>query len=159
MLNQKTNTINLKDIGIGIIFTILLIGMGFTQTGLKENPQKIMIGFGGILLILKIFREENLSTLMFYILIGILLYVAIFIGIGYIVHKLNPDAGWIEINGERQRVMNMNWIWGVLGGIILSPIIIRKYHKSINRNKILELIFVAFFVIITTIIYVKYELK
>jgi len=135
MLNQRTNSINLKDIGIGIIFTILLIGMGYTQIGLKENPQKIMIGFGGILLILKIFKEEDFSTIMFYILIGILLYDVILMGIGYFVHNLNPDAGWIEIDGEKRRVMNMNSIWGVLGGIILSPIIVRKYHKSVNRNK------------------------
>ena len=42
--------------------------MGFTQTELKENPQKIMIGFGVIILLLKIFKEEKLSTILFYIL-------------------------------------------------------------------------------------------
>ena len=62
MLSQKSNKVNLKDVGIAAIFTILLIGMGITQTGLKENPQKVMIGFGAILLILKILKEESPDT-------------------------------------------------------------------------------------------------
>jgi len=151
----KTVIVPIKS---SIVFTILLIGMGIMQTELKENPQKIMIGFATFVLLLKIFKVENLATIFFYILLTVLFYNTLFMIIGYIVHQLNPNAGWVNIDGERQRVMNWNWIWGVLGGLIFSPILVYKYHKSIKRNKILEMIFVGIFIIVSILIYLIFEM-
>ncbi len=153
---KNQDEMNFTNIGIAILFMILIIGVGFAQIGLKENPQRIMIGFGMITLILKFFKQEKVSTILFSFLIGVLLCVVIFIGIEFFVHKLNPNAGWVEVDGKKRRVMDMNWVWGILGGIIISPIITIKYYKSVNKNKILELIFLILFIIVTTIIYFFY---
>ncbi|MEO0687006.1 MAG: hypothetical protein AAFY76_18660, partial [Cyanobacteria bacterium J06649_11] len=150
------NRLNQNTIIVSLLFVILLLGMGITQMNLKEAPQQVLIGFGAILLFLKILQERRVSTIMLYLLMSIMTYVSISILAGYLTSVLHPDAGWIEVNGERRRVMNMNWIFGSVLGLILSPVLVWKYSKTVIRNSVLELSFVTVFVVLSTLIYFRY---
>lgn len=149
--------IKLSEILIGLFFAGLIIGTGFMQTQLKNESQIYMMLFG-ILTLVSLLAEKSLKTpIPFYIFFGILIFTNIFIVTNLIVNLINPYDGWsVNTNGERVRVMQMNWIWGVLVGLVLSPLTIFLYNKK--RNKMLEISFTTIFIILTVIIYIKYEL-
>jgi len=148
-----------SDILIGLLFAGLIIGTGFMQIQLKNMPQIYMLLFG-LLTLGSLFAKQTFKTsIPFYILLGTMLYINIFILTNLIVNAISPDDGWfVGTNGERHRVMQMNWIWGVLAGIFLSPLTIFMYHKKIQRNKILEISLTTIFIVLTSIIYIKYEI-
>jgi hypothetical protein len=114
----------------------------------------------GFLILGSLFAKQPFKiSIPFYILLGLMLYINIFILTTLIVNKINPDDGWfIESNGERHRVMQMNWVWGVLLGVIFSPLTTILYHKKIQRNKVLEVSLTTIFIVVTAIIYIKYEI-
>lgn len=88
-----------------------------------------------------------------------MLYINIFILTNLVVNATSPDDGWVlDSNGTRRRVMQMNWIWAVLAGLVLSPLTIILYHKKTQRNKALEILFTTVFIILSAIIYIKYEI-
>lgn len=146
------------NIFIGLFFVVLLIGMGILQTHLKSKPQILMLIFGLITLISFILKLPKTSTWLFYILIGTMLFVSYFTLVDKIIDFLNPNRGWVEYQGERYRVMDMNWIWGVFFGFILSPLTIILYHKKKLRNRSLEIGLLTFFLVITSVIYIVNEL-
>lgn len=72
---------------------------------------------------------------------------------------IDPEDGWItDSNGEKQRVMQMNGIWGVFLGLLLSPILVTLYQRRIKRNTSLEIAFTTVFIIVTAVIYMKEEI-
>ena len=149
----------LSDILIGLLFTGLIIGTGFMQTQLKNEPQIYMLLFG-LLTLGSLFAKQPFKTsIPFYLLLGTMLYINIFILTNQIVNIISPDHGYVvDSNWERHRVMQMNWIWGVLAGIVLAPLTIILYHKKTQRNKALEISFTAIFTILTAIIYIKHAI-
>jgi hypothetical protein len=149
----------LSDILIGLVFTGLIIGTGFMQTQLKNEPQIYMLLFG-LLTLGSLFAKQTFKTsIPFYLLLGTMLYINIFILTNQIVNIISPDHGYVvDSNWERHRVMQMNWIWAVLTGLVLSPLTIILYHKKIQRNKALEISFTTAFIISTAIIYIKHEI-
>jgi len=149
----------LSDLFVGLIFAGLIIGTGFMQTQLKNEPQIYMLLFGFLTLGCLFAKQPFKTSIPFFILLGSMLYINIFILTTLIVNTFSPDDGWfIDGNGERHRVMQMNWIWGVLFGLIFSPLTIILYHKKIHRNKVLEIILTTIFIVVTAIIYIKYEI-
>jgi hypothetical protein len=149
----------LSDILIGLLFAGLIIGTGFMQTGLKHDPQVFMLLFGLLTLGSLYDTQPSKTSIPFYILLGTMLYINIFILNELIVNTISPNNGWfVDSNGEKRRVMQMNWIWGVLAGFVLSPVIIIFYHKKVRRNKVLEIAFTTIFIILTAIIYIKNEI-
>jgi hypothetical protein len=149
----------LSDILIGLLFTGLIIGTGFMQTQLKNEPQIYMPLFG-LLTLGSLFAKQPFKTsIPFYLLLGTMLYINIFILTNQNVNIISPDHGYVvHSNWERHRVMQMNWIWGVLAGLVLSPLTIVLYHKKIQRNKALEISFTTVFIILTAIIYIKHAI-
>jgi glucan phosphoethanolaminetransferase (alkaline phosphatase superfamily) len=148
----------ISDILIGLIFAGLLIGTGFMQADLKNKSQIFMLLFG-LLTLGSLFAKQLFKTIIpFYILLGTMLYINIFILTNFIIDRISPGDGWVVDNiGERRRVMQMNWIWGVLAGLVLSPLAIILYHKKIKRNRVLEISLTTIFIILTAIIYIKHE--
>lgn len=148
-----------SDILIGLVFSGLIVGTGFMQTDLKNKPQVYMLLFG-LLTLGSLFAKQPLKTsIPFYILLGTMLYINIFILTNLVVNATSPDDGWVlDSNGTRRRVMQMNWIWAVLAGLVLSPLTIILYHKKTQRNKALEILFTTVFIILSAIIYIKYEI-
>jgi hypothetical protein len=151
--------LKLSDILIGILFVGLIIGTGFMQTQLKNELQIYMLLFG-LLTLGSLYAKHPLKTsIPFYILLGIMLYINIFILTNQIVNIIRPDDGWvIDNDGERHRVMQMNWVWVALAGLVLSPLTIILYHKKIKRSKVLEISLTTIFIILTALIYIKHEI-
>jgi hypothetical protein len=147
------------DILIGLLFAGLLLGTGFMQTDLKNEPQIFMLLFG-LLTLGSLFAKQPFKTsIPFYILLGTMLYINIFILTNFIIDTISPGDGWVvDTTGVRHRVMQMNWIWGVLTGLVLSPLTIVLYHKKIKRNRVLEISLTTIFIILTAIIYIKHEI-
>jgi hypothetical protein len=149
----------LSDILVGILFIGLIIGSGFIQTDLKKDAHLFTLCFGLMAFISLFSKPPFKSSLPFYMLLGLMIYFNILIFTGPIVNILNPDDGWVvDKSGERHRIMQMNWAWGALIGLIISPLTILFYHKFIRRNKYLEILFTATFVVVTGITYIKYQL-
>jgi len=129
------------------------------QTELKNKPQVFMLLFGGLTLGSLLLKKPFHTAIPFYVLLGTMLYINVFIITNQLITLMNPDEGWfIDSNGERQRVMQMNWIWGVFTGLILSPLLVILYHKKINRNSLIEISMTTLFIISTAIIYIKHEM-
>jgi len=151
--------LKLSDILIGILFVGLIIGTGFMLTQLKREPQIYMLLFGLLTLGTLLAKQTFITSIPFYILLGVMLYVNIFILTSLTVNIISPDNDWVvDTNGERHKVMQMNWIWGVLTGLSLSLLTILLYHKKVKRNKILEISLTTIFIILTAIVYIKHEL-
>ena len=153
-MNYKTS-----DILIGLLFAGLIIGTGFMLTQLKNEPLIYMLLFG-LLALGALFAKNTFNTsIPFYILLGTMFHINIFILTNHIVNIISPDDGWIvDTNGEKHWLMQMNWIWGILVGLVLSPLTIALYHKKVKRNKILEISLTTVFIILTAIIYIKHEI-
>lgn len=149
----------LSDILIGLLFAGLIVGTGFMQTQLKNQPQIYMLLFGLLTLGSLLAKQTFNTSVPFYILLGTMLYINIFILTNRIVTIISPNDVWgADTNGERHRVMPMNWVWGVLTGLVLSPLAIMLYHKKVKRNKRLEISLTTIFIVLTAIIYIKHEL-
>lgn len=146
----------LLDVFVGIIFAGSLVGMGFMQTRLKDGPQLLLLAFGLLTVVSFYAKPPFRSSVPFYILLGAMLYTSIFLLVHLITNSIAPDTAWIiDAHGERRRVMGMNWIWGVLAGLILSPLMLILYHRKVRRNRILEISLTVVFILSTGIIYFK----
>lgn len=149
----------LSDILTGLIFAGLITETGFMQTQFKKEPQIYMLLFG-LLTLGSLFTKQSFkASIPFYILLGTMIYINIFILTNLIINIISPDDGYIvDSDGEKRRVMQLSWMWGVLAGLILSPLTIVLYHKKVRKNKMLEISLTTIFIILTAIIYIKYEI-
>jgi len=75
----------------------------------------------------------------------------------FIVDAISSKKEWVEINGVMRRQMNMDWIWGVLVGIVLSPLMLIVYNKARPKHRIMEVVTTTMFLVITTVVYLIYE--
>ena len=149
----------LSNILIAIVFCGLLVGMGFTQTLLKSLPQLIMIFFGMLALGSLIIKRSFISSIPFYIVLGVMFYINIFLLASAAVDFIHPHQDWTTQNdGSIDRSPNLNWLGAIIVSFFLSPLSIVFYHKKIQRNKGLEIAFITLFIIVTLIIYIKFEL-
>lgn len=135
---------------IGLIFAVLLIGTGIMQTHLKNEALIFMLIFGVLTFISFIIKQKSISTLLFYILTGAILYINYFMLTDLIIDLINPNRGWVEFEGERHRVMDLSWIWGVIMGFIFSPLTLILYHRTKIRDRKIEIGATVVFLIITT---------
>lgn len=149
----------LSDIVIGLLFVGLVIGTAMMQVHLKSGPQLLMLVFGLIVLASLLAGKHFKTPVPFYLFIGAMVFTNAFMLTTHFANVMNPDSGWIvDSNGVRQRVMNMTWIWGVLSGLILTPLAILVYHKFIKRQPILEISTTVLFLVLTAMVYVQHEI-
>lgn len=152
MTERKTNII------IGLIFSGLLVGTAIMQTHLKNKPQIFMLIFGVLTLMSFAIKQKIISTVLFYMLIGTMLYINYFILANLVIDLINPNRSWVEFEGKRYPRMDRSWIWGVVLGFILSPLTIKLYHSKKVRYRLMEIGVTTFFLVITTVIYILFEL-
>lgn len=151
---QSQKKVSLQTIITGIIFTALLVFTTVAQPQFKSDIQIIFI-IGGIVVLASLFSKAPFKTsIPFYILLGYMVYVSHFIIMQHIVNIINPDDGWIEYDGQRERVMQMNWIYGFLSGFLVAPLSVLFYHKKVKRVTTLEIGLASGFVVSSLIIYV-----
>ena len=146
-----------KPILIGLLFTFLIIVNIIFQINLKNNIQLLIIIISFLILVSQLTKRSAKISILFYILLGTMFYSNIFIISFYLIDLINPYDGLDTYNnGEKFRVMQTNWIWAVLLGIILSPWAIFQYNKIKPRYRILEISLTLVFILSTTILYIFY---
>ncbi len=149
--------LHLSTLLIGLLFVGLLLGTGVVQTHLKKEPQLYMLLLGLLTLASFFVRLPFKTPVLFYILLATMLYTTIFLCTHLLLNAMSSNEGWV-VSAENHRLMQSNYIVGLLSGLVLSPLILILYHKKAPRNKRLEISLTAIFSIITAIIYIKYEL-
>ena len=118
-----------------------------------------MLVFGLVTLASLIARKHFKTPVLFYLFLGAMVFINVFMLTTHLANVINPDIGWIvDSNGVRQRVMNMTWIWGVLSGLILAPLAVLGYHKFVKRKPVMEISITVLFLLVTTVIYVQHEI-
>jgi hypothetical protein len=147
-----------SDILIGVLFICIIIGTAIMQTGLKEKPQWGMLLFALITLVFFFAKQNSIATILFYILFGTMLFINYFMLTNWSIGIINPDRGYVIVDGIKRRVMDMTWIWAVLVGFFLAPLSLFFYHKIKKRNRQLEISMTVLFLLVTAFIYIKYEL-
>ena len=149
----------ISDVLLGLVFIGLIIGTGSMQSHLKEGPQIFILLFGLIALASLLVKPSFFTSIPFYILLGIMIFINALLLTNFFVNLANPHAGWFTDNhGVKHRAMHMNWVWGVISGIISSILALFFYHKLIKRNRNLEISLITIFIVVTAIIYVKNEI-
>lgn len=102
-------------------------------------PQKIILLFEAITLISYLaFKNKMLFNILFLVLAFFILFINFFELLDFITTLIKPNRGWVEFNGERHRVIDMNWVWEMFIATILSVSTLYLYHKKKLRNLILE---------------------
>lgn len=146
--------ISISTITLEIFFIILLIFAVLFQPLLKHKVQLEFL-IAGITILISLFSKPPLKTsIPFYIFLGYLVYITCFTAIPFFANIINPEERWMERNGERYRTMQMNWIWGVLAGLIVAPVSVYFYSKKRAKNKILEVGLTACYIICAFVIYI-----
>ncbi len=136
-----------------VIFSIalwLLVLIAFTQIYLKNSVAIWMLATGLLTILLYKIERGFMFTLLFYLVLFIMLFANFFVVINIVNDKLNTAKLAVS---ETRPTMQMNWMYGVFGSFILTPIALIAYHLTIKRNKKMELIFIAIFTIQTFIIH------
>lgn len=148
----------MKKLIFGLIFLGLLAGTGIMQTHLKNNPQIAMLVFGAITLVSFFTQKKNISTILFFALLGTMLFVNYCILTDRIIDLINPNRGWIEFEGKKQKVMDLSWIWSVISGLFFSPLTLFLYQKKKMRNRAMEIAVTILFLVTTFAVYIIYEM-
>lgn len=144
--------LKISDAFIGLVFIGLLIGTATLLPSFKSKLHIPILAFGLMTLASLFVRKPFKTSVPFYIFLAAMVYINIFILTNLFVDAINPEVGWIiDEKGERRRVMQMNWVWGVLSGLIISPLTILIYHKFVKRNRYLEISLTIIFIVMTTI--------
>ena len=151
---------NRIDILIGVALVIIFIYPCLFLTDLKRNPVLFVSLFAGITLASFFIKQNTISTTLFYILSGVMLFVDYVFLICWIIGIIDPNKGTVLFSDKREHVMDMTWIWGVVLGLLLTPLTLAMYNKSKRRNRKLEIAVTAIFFIVTAIIWLyKYQDK
>ena len=151
-MNQK-----FKPILVGLLFAVVItVNISF-QINLKNNIQLLIIIISLSILISQLTKQSAKISILFYILLGTMFFSNIFMISDYLIAFINPNDGWrIYNSGEKYRVMQINWIWATIIGIILSPYGLFQYYKKMPKYRILEILLTIVVILSTIILYIFY---
>ncbi|MFN5415496.1 MAG: hypothetical protein ACK5B9_00460 [Flavobacteriia bacterium] len=139
---------------LGFTFIFILVSAGILQAHLKAKPQ-IFLVILAILTLLAFFSEYNLlTTILFYILLFIVLYMSYFVLIDWIMYKVDPPINMKEI----QPSMDLSGIVYGFFALIIATISLITYHKANLRNRRLEISFLGSYIFLTLIILLVFEI-
>lgn len=143
-----------KVISVIIFGLLLILGVALFQPQLKSNPQLVMVLFGLYSSVALISNYQRIGKFLFNILLGVLLYINYFAIGAKLKVWMWPNAGWVELDGEMRRVMDMSWLLVILIALILAPITVITYNKLKLRFKISEQIITWTFTITVFLVYI-----
>lgn len=143
---------------VGTVFLILVIVTAMEQmTGVKEDPQRWMLLLGVLTLLSLLTGLKPVSTVLFYLLLGLLLYVNYYLLIVWMLDAVDPEPKWIEVDGERHYLIKTGQIFfALVAPFFFSVMTVSLYHKKMRRNKALEVAMAALFLLATVGVYFKY---
>lgn len=136
-----------------LFFSGLLAGTWFVQTSLKTTPLLAMLAFSAFTLFSFFSKQLNMALPLFLVLLSGMLFINFMLLTDGVMGVLYPDKGWVEVDGEKQSVMDMSWIAGLIVSVVLTPITVWLYHYKSNRNIALEMICTLMFVFMTLAVF------
>lgn len=146
-------TLKKTDLITASIFALLLNGTLITYTQLKILPQIQMLILSLFTLLAFFSKNQTLPTILFYTLLTIMLYINYFMLTTWLIDMIYPDRGWVDIDGEKRKIMDMSWLWSVLVGFVFSVITLYVYHTANVRNRALEILMATIFILIAVLIF------
>lgn len=135
-----------------LLFIFLVLGTFTLQAHLKFSIQILTFSYAVITLGTLFIRRTKLTSILFYVLLGYVTFINIFILTTIILDVINPNDGTVFIDGKVRRVMHTNWITGFVLALVISPILVWQYHKKIKRDKITEIVFNILYIIIAALV-------
>ena len=120
----------LSDILIGLVFTGLIIGTGFMQTQLKNEPQIYFIIFSGLTALLLFTKAQVIPGILYKLLIGLMFYFMFFVFCMYIIDLIAPEraTGYLE-DGRKIKFNDFTFLYAVYIGSILSVFTVVIYTR------------------------------
>jgi hypothetical protein len=143
---------------VGIVFLILVIVTAMEQmTGVKEAPQRWMLLLGVLTLLSLLTGLKPVSTVLFYLLLGLLLYVNYYLLIVWTLNTIDTEPKWIELDDERHPVIKTGQIFfALVAPFFLAVMTVVLYHKKIRRKHALEVATAALFLLVTAVLYFRH---
>jgi|GEM_PF-1492766 uncharacterized membrane-anchored protein len=121
----------LSDILIGLLFTGLIIGTGFMQTQLKNEPQIYFIIFSGLTALLLFTKAKVIPGILYKLLIGLMFYFMFFVFCMFIFDLIAPEraTGYLE-DGRKVKFNDFTFLYAaVFIGLILSVFTVVIYTR------------------------------
>jgi hypothetical protein len=120
----------LSDILIGLLFTGLIIGTGFMQTQLKNEPQIYFIIFSGLTALLLFTKAKVIPGILYKLLIGLMFYIMFFVVSMFIIDLIAPEraTSYLE-DGRKVKFNDFTFLYAVFIGLTLSVIAVVIYTR------------------------------
>ena len=140
-----------------VVFAALLAGTAMLQSHLKEMPQLVMLAVGVLALLALRAQKRTPATVLFYLLLGMMLYASIFLLSEQIMDWVMPNRGIIMVDGEPRRVMTYYWMISVAAGLLLAPLALVGYHLKLRQPVRVEALASGVYVAVVLGIYLWFE--
>ena len=128
----------------------LVASWAWIQQQLKQEPQVHILEFGLATLFLLIFVYGRVASVLYYMLMCVLVYNALFCLFMIPLYGHHPT---VTVDGHQHPVMDPSWIFAVLLAIITTPFVLRFYYKKAKRNRTFDIAVTLAFLFITLCIY------
>lgn len=122
-----------KKIFIILFFAILLLGVGVFQSGLKLNPQLILIALGVSTSLAVWFKVKSFQNFLLNMLVFIGSYTALFMLSTGVLDLLDPNRALVVVDGEAYKVMNWSWVSVMMIGLVGALVVALFYHYKLKR--------------------------
>jgi hypothetical protein len=138
-----------------LVALVLLWCLWLYASILHPSAQLITIGLIAVIFLLQVKPISKLSTIALRGYTILLIFIALYFISGALVHALAPDMGWTTDSfGNRQRVMDMTWLYAMLtAGLLTVPAAI-FYFRSMPKTARFATTFLLLDLLVVVIAYV-----
>lgn len=120
-----------------LFYLLLLVFWLMIQTKLKEMPQVAVLLLAIAIVSMNLLKSLTLFRIFHFVLLMILAYSFVFQSVYLLWDLINPNRGWIEVDGEVVRAMDMSAIL-VVPLSFIAALILAAVNFNKNRNKSVE---------------------
>ena len=143
------------NISTELLFIFMNFGTGFMLSNLKTDVLVIMLVLG-FLALSSILVKSFTTSIIFYLFLAMMIFINIIFIKNVVIDNPNSFDIWsIYTDTEKISDIPNNIVWGVLIGLVLSPILVFFYHKKIHRNQYLEVAFTVIFIVVTILLFIS----
>ena len=143
------------NISTELLFIFMNFGTGFMLSNLKTDVLVIMLVLG-FLALSSILVKSFTTSIIFYLFLAMMIFINVIFIKNVVIDNPNTFDIWsIYTDTEKISDIPNNIVWGVLIGLVLSPILVFFYHKKIHRNQYLEVAFTVIFIVVTILLFIS----
>ena len=143
------------NISTELLFIFMNFGTGFMLSNLKTDVLVIMLVLG-FLALSSILVKSFTTSIIFYLFLAMMIFINVIFIKNVVIDNPNTFDIWsIYTDTEKISDIPNNIVWGVLIGLVLSPVLVFFYHKKIHRNQYLEVAFTVIFIVVTLLLFIS----